>query len=232
MLRCVEADRAYCGLYFLCLLALCSITGATNEGKIEFLRSKVYVHENQKSVLLTLTRTCHESLNGFCSGSVSIGYSTEQKADSVLPANISVRQGSSRAWLSGDVREYLGRGEMFRIADANRRNHEELDNVYFVSSSFARPFNSTYFELDRDFEGSNVYASVGKIRVRLPGDYTHHALPGTNYISTSVDLRNYISRGDPIRIGAESFQVSDDLDRNFSATYLPLDKTFHAHVAV
>jgi hypothetical protein len=63
--------------------------------------------------------------------------------------------------------------------------------------------------------------SIGTFTRVLPGSVTV-PLQGTNLITTH-DLRNYVSRGDPIKVGPQIFTVSKDLSRPYTATDLPLD---------
>lgn len=62
---------------------------------------------------------------------------------------------------------------------------------------------------------------IGTFNRVLPGSVTT-PLQGTNLITTH-DLRDYVSRGDPIKVGPQIFVVSKDLSRPFTPTELPLD---------
>jgi len=109
-------------MYFLqeILLVLCFLSNevsSINEGILQFSHSSLIVHENQKQVQLTVTRTCSESLLGYCSGSISVAYSTESKPTARLPGNLIVRQGSAVVYSTKDLRQFLGRGDTLRIVD-------------------------------------------------------------------------------------------------------------------
>jgi hypothetical protein len=62
---------------------------------------------------------------------------------------------------------------------------------------------------------------IGTFNRVLPGSVTV-PLQGTNLITTH-DLRGYVSRGDPIKVGPQIFTVSKDLSRPYTPTELPLD---------
>jgi len=77
---------------------------------------------------------------------------------------------------------------------------EHLDTTSIVSDNYDKNFNTSMFFLGSDYNGDRQYASVRRIRVRLPGKHSHLVLPGSNYVVTAVDLRQYVSRGDRVRI--------------------------------
>jgi hypothetical protein len=216
--------------FLLVLWFLSKIVSSINEGILQFSHSSLIVHENQRRVQLTVTRTCSESLLGYCSGSISVAYSTETKPTVRLPGNLVVRQGSAVVYSTTDLRRFLGRGDTLRLVDNTSRKMKYLDTTSIVSDNHDKNFNTSMFFLGSDYKGDRQYASVRRIRVRLPGKNSHLVLPGSQYVVTAVDLRQYVSRGDRLRIGAEMFLVSEDLERNFTSSYLPLDRTFLAHV--
>jgi hypothetical protein len=63
--------------------------------------------------------------------------------------------------------------------------------------------------------------SIGTFNRVLPGSVTV-PLQGTNLITTH-DLRGYVSRGDPVKVGPQIFVVSKDLSRPYTPTEMPLD---------
>ena len=168
-------------------------------------------------------------MDGYCSGSVSVAFSTEAKAAVELPGTFSLRQGSKNVYSSKDVRNFLGRGGTIRFNDTKLHRYDGKNNNYHVHHSFQKTFNETFFELDRPFDADGLYPFAKYIRTRLPGEHTHMILPNTKIIKTSRDLRQYISRGDRIRIGAEHFIVASDLNQEFSSSRLPLNDIFRAY---
>ena len=118
--------------FLLVLWFLSKIVSSINEGILQFSHSSLIVHENQRRVQLTVTRTCSESLLGYCSGSISVAYSPETKPTVRLPGNLVVRQGSAVVYSTTDLRRFLGRGDTLRLVDNTSRKMKYLDTTSIV----------------------------------------------------------------------------------------------------
>ena len=148
----------------LLLLGACVVPGAgLYEGAFSFTRTRVSVHENSRVVELTVTRECKRTLRRFCTGRVSVGFSTESALVAPLPGYVTVQDGSTHVGTSVDLRGSLVPGDVVRIGGHEVRVRDEEACVYVKRADNAG--STVECDCVEPFDACRVAAAGGGVAV-------------------------------------------------------------------
>jgi hypothetical protein len=202
---------------------------ANEQGVIGFSAAEYFVHEDARSALITVTRTCNAAQAERCAGEVSVAYTTETVPEVPLPGTFSVTVGSRVVVPTADLRNLLFSGDPIRIPWPEHRRDPVLQITESVTDS---NWNAHHLYFTEPYAGTQLRAYHRQVRARTPGNRSHGLMSGRSYVATSEDLRSFLSRGDVVRIGFEQFTVSLRGEDVFNATHLPLDRAFAGYYPV
>ena len=107
------------------------------QGILSFSSSRYEVHENSKSALITVTRTCNANQATLCAGAVSVKYSTETLPVVPLPGTFTVTTGSNVITPTADLRHLLYKSDQIRLPWEEHRIDEILTMSHSVTNANA-----------------------------------------------------------------------------------------------